>query len=825
MNGKLFTFSSGTIETKVYANNYFDSNVSEWNINLVIPDIHMSELNYNAYLEITTEQPKDNALTIAKIDTNYVSNNNENSIEASDTKFGNFRIIDNPIDLSTQRSGTVYFSKEKISQLIVFTDGETVEDYIISLSSEGNVRSWYSDKTDTGFVINVEKDTGFEGDINWLITEINEEKYKEIDVTFDFPLENLSSGSSSPYMVHLTSNDNVEVWYEDLSIEGFKIFAERNFVGKVSWSIHQFDEEGIIKQEPANKNRQQGRIILPADKKFLSVSLDNVILNSDYVIQLLTNNNVKIWYSNKRNDSFEIHREIGFDEDIIIEWFVDVNKYKYQMHGELEFKGIYSNQGYIPGFQFVNVPETFEINDLKQGEVGFTFIEKNATINNKYNTLNLSLDYRRSSETDIKFLSEDNTIGTNTIKIYIKTETENWYEAKRIGTGFQSSNEVGNLVYRIRMNQQEQISIEFGDGINWGTNVNNFEIIVFGLKTEGFEGNIGANILDKNVSVSQYVLGNDYTDIKFENSLINLIGLKTDDYFKENKSNTNIVDSEGTVLSSTDLQIIQKTPAYNGRDVETSSEIKINATNAFMRNNKNISLNDYERYSNELFSNYILKTKAYNYEQAKEIGIIDNDANYWFNHIFLVMLNKNKTNRINKNLKDMIINKMNNDETNPSSIKFELYPAKWVPIDVSIRYKKTNYANIQKINSMLKKNIVNFFIPEDHEMGEKIHHSDISKICNIEGIDTIEIMLNKDPDNKFSQKDYDTSTNNTNDVNVARRNKIQQMTARDPSLVKIFQPLLDNLNISSEKEWHYTLDVVLEYNEFPKIGDIVIEVE
>jgi hypothetical protein len=87
-------------------------------------------------------------------------------------------------------------------------------------------------------------------------------------------------------------------------------------------------------------------------------------------------------------------------------------------------------------------------------------------------------------------------------------------------------------------------------------------------------------------------------------------------------------------------------------------------------------------------------------------------------------------------------------------------------------------------------------------------------------------MLNKDPDNKLSSSDYNIDFRTSDsDVNVARRNKLMELVAKDPSLVKIYQPLFDTLNIDGTREWNYSLDIQLSEFEFPKLGDVIIERE
>jgi hypothetical protein len=51
------------------------------------------------------------------------------------------------------------------------------------------------------------------------------------------------------------------------------------------------------------------------------------------------------------------------------------------------------------------------------------------------------------------------------------------------------------------------------------------------------------------------------------------------------------------------------------------------------------------------------------------------------------------------------------------------------------------------------------------------------------------------------------------------------LVAKDPSLVKVFQPLFNVLKTDGTTEWSYSLDVTFGAYEFPKLGDIVIKRE
>jgi hypothetical protein len=307
---------------------------------------------------------------------------------------------------------------------------------------------------------------------------------------------------------------------------------------------------------------------------------------------------------------------------------------------------------------------------------------------------------------------------------------------------------------------------------------------------------------------------------------VSLIGLKSSTYFKGGETSTSLIDSENTRLRDIDLVIIQNKNAFGGNEVETVDEIRQNLTNTFIRQDRNVSLLDYEKYVKEVFNNYLQEARVMSYEEAKKEGFITGNQNYWFNHIFIVGLNKDGSNLIPRNLKDAMIEKLNGSSFKMMGAEHEIIEATWVPVDVAIRYRKSRYGSAEQIETQMRKNIRDFFSPKNHTLGGKISHSDIVEALKIDYVESIEVMLNKDPNDKFNANDYDVNVRQSeSDIDVSRRNKLMTLVAKDPSLVKVFQPLFDTLKSDGTREWSYSLDTTFGVYEFPKIGDIIIKRE
>jgi hypothetical protein len=844
INGKLFTFSSGTISSQKFEKDFFSSDVDKYYVNLIIADETDTLNNFGARLEVTTSQPISNQVTIATIKTNFVDvDSGVSALKSSNTKrYGDFQVVQKKsVKTSEQKAGRISVVSGETSQKVSFNTpfnlqpDEVKVEYSIQLTPLGNVRVWYSNSDENGFTIYIEPNTQYEGYINWTATRIVQENIKQKDVIFNtpIPLGLGQNGLTSNYMVQLTPNDNIQVWYEETSQTGFVLKTEKSFKGKVSWSIFNFFQNDTVPAEPESGYRQRGRIVLRPGITSSDITLDIPITDDSYAIQLIPNKNVNVFYTNKTSAGFTANIEDGItDQEVILDWYVDSSVgYSFQKHGEIDFSGDRTSEATIPGLRFQNVPETFLINNLLQGDVSFTYINKNTTIDANNNILNISVDPSRLTEDDVKFIVNNTNISTNSIRIFVKNDSGKWEEWNRAGTGYQSDVSIGQKVFFVNINPDKLITIEFGDGITFGESPLDKEMFIVGLLSVGVEGNINKNVLDDKVIISRYILGNDQTDIKFEDSFVELLGLKSQQYFSGNNPQSTIVDSEGTELKDDDLTIIQNKNAFGGNEIETVDELKRNSGNYFTSQGRNVSETDTSNYVEKVFYNYVVRAVTLSYDEAQTEGILSEEdiAKYWFNHVFVIILNKDGSNSINKNLNDLIISHLDSDKSKVIGKKHVLVPAKWVPIDVLIRYKLKTNGNAEITEANMKKAIGDYFNFENHELGETIENSDIGNLLVMDSVQSYEVMLNKDPDNKFNKSDYVTTINTVystqEQTDIARRNKLMELVTKDPSLARIFQPLFSSLKVDGTQHWDYSLKVELGKYEFPKLGDIIIQLE
>lgn len=844
VDGTIYTFSSGTIASQTFGKDTFRPEVPFYNVNLVIDDPTDSENNYGARLEVTSKEPIANQATIATIATQFTDEETGTGTISVDAgkRFGDFQVIQKEgITTSDQKGGRVYFREGESTQKVVFTnpfeleEGEDSVDYHVALTAESNIRSWYGQASELGFTVYIEPDMQFEGFVNWTATRVVQERLRDISVIFEEPIPTSLSvdGELSNYMIQLTPSDNVQVWYTDQTQNGFKILAEKEFQGKVSWSVFNYFSDDTIPVEPNSGYRQRGRTLIAGDalEEGLDITLENAIPDENYAIQLIPSKNVNVFYNDKSSTGFTIKVEPDVVEDVVVDWYVDSSVgYSFQQHGEIEFRGLSVSDTSIPGLRFENIRESFQINNLIQGDISFSFINVNTVVDPDNNQLDLALDPSRTSQEDVVFIVQNDLISTNGIRVFVKNDQGTWDEWDRAGTGFNANIAVGEQVFFVRMNPDKYTTIEFGDSVNWGTSPSGKEIIILGLSSVGAQGNINKNTLSNNVIISKYLLGNEETDFEFQKSFIDLLGLKRQQFFDGTKLNTSILDSEDTKLDSGDLIISQNQNAFGGNEVETVDELRKNAVNYFLRQGRNVTVDDYKRYVNEVFSDYLIKNKVLTYKEIKNAGLISEDEleKYWFNYVFIIGLNKDGSNVIGKELRDFLIDKLDNTNAKMIGTEHEIIAARWVPIDVVIKYKKSDFGSADIIETNMRKNLKEFFDVSNFELGATIRHSNITDVINVDNIEYLEVMINKDPDNTFTRNDYDVDILDTStsekEAEEIRRNKLLELVAKDSSLVRIFQPVFDTLNLQTgEREWNYSLDLKLSDYEFPKLGDIIIE--
>lgn len=840
VDGNVYVFPSGRISSQVFGRNNWDVNVTSYNVNLVIESPEKSELNYNATLNITTDEPGVNEITVSKIYPSYVDSETNTStvIKESGERFGDFQVVpDVELNTSAQKQGYVEVAEGINKVYVQFseqfnpTDISSSSDYVISLTPEENVQVWYTDKTADGFVVNIEPDVGFVGKVYWLATQFSESEIRQIEVVYDETYPRID-GESVDYTVFLSTSDNVVSWVSDKSELGFKINVERSYQGTVTWSTFAFFDDDKVEEESNSSTLNRGTATLTSENRSQEIRFFNEFSDDSYGLHMIANKNVSVWYTNKTANGFTVNVEEGFEGQVNIDWFADFStEYQFQKHGIVSFLGQLSSRGTLPGLRFDNVPETFKVNDLKQGNILFSFVNQNNAIDSANNSLDMRFSADRKSFDDMKFFINANNISYSDLRVFVKNsggDWEEWSEASNMITS--TSIDVGEKVFFVRVNEYKKVEISFGDGETFGVNPKGREMYIFGLETVGADGNIPPNSLSDSVVLSKEILGDDNVTLQFEQQFIQLVGLKKDVFFAsdERTNATTLYDSEGTKLTTSELTIKQNTSAFGGNFPETTEELRVNASTANLRQNRIVSLGDYKGYIDQAFSNYITKVQVLSYDELKESGLIsENDLEkYWFNTVFIVALPKTG-NIITKDQRDLIINSLNDNANAMLTVDHELLSATLVPIDVRIKYKKKLNATGESVEAIMNTIVTNYFDRENRSMGEELHHSDlVSMLSDVQGIDYVEMSWNKDAGDKLSVSDYDidahTDVNET--VQEVKRRKVLELLAKDPNLLTIVEPLFDVTDTATDtRTWLFSNNITMSKYEFPILGDTIIE--
>lgn len=839
VDGVVYPFVQGRLKSQIFTINSWDTTQEYYNINISLNNLNSPITNYDASINVTSKDAGINEVTIAKIYPGYVDQTT--GIKALDKdpgqRFGNIQAIPKTdITTTEQRAGFVTVA-DGVTKIFVpfetpFTKNNPsdVIDYIIELTPDNNVQLWYSDKSEIGFTINIERDAGFIGTVNWLATRYNTSKIKQTSIYFDSPIPTTVNNQNNDYIIFLSASDNVRVWYTNKTANGFTINTEKSFDGTITYSTFASITNDAVKTELNSSTQKKGSIVLSPNTYTKDITFDTAFDDITYGLHMVANQNYNVWYTNKTTNGFTINVEQGFQNDITVDWFADQSSiYQYQKHGVVSFSGQISN-GQLPGLRFVNIPETFLISNLIQGSIKFSYINSNGSINSSNNNLNLAYTADRM-EDEVKFEIKSNTISYTNIRVFVKNDSGDWEEWSDSTSQIKTiDSSVGQKVFFVRINEYQNPEISFGDGINYGVNPFGKEIIIFGLDSVGKDGNIPPNTLSSSILLSQSILGDDDVNIQFEQQFIQLIGLKTDAVFAsgENFSTTSLYDSEGTHITETELKVLQFNPAFGGNFTETTEELRSNASSANLRQDRIVSLEDYRTFCNQYFSDYIIKTQVFTYKDLinSNFNKLVNMSNYFFNYIFILAL-PTHGNSILKIHRDYILNTLNTKFKSMATVEHELIQGVMVPIDVMIRFKPTKFGSPTTIQAQINNLITNYFDRNNHDFGETLEIGPIEKIVlNIPEVENAEISLNKNTNN-LSPSDYvvNATTTATQSITDIKRQKVLEILAKDPDLIKLVDPLFSVTDNTGKQNWVLSQNINLNTYEFPILGNIITQVE
>ena len=125
-----------------------------------------------------------------------------------------------------------------------------------------------------------------------------------------------------------------------------------------------------------------------------------------------------------------------------------------------------------------------------------------------------------------------------------------------------------------------------------------------------------------------------------------------------------------------------------------------------------------------------------------------------------------------------------------------------------------------------------YFSRTSRSIGETILHSDIIQECLVDGVSSVDVMLNADTSNILGASDYNREITQDeyagdSSLEAMLRRVLLEMEAKG-TLRKIqplidYEKLLDATTGLTQRIWPYGSDVRLTARQFPILGNVVLE--
>jgi hypothetical protein len=823
INGIVYSFSSQDEDIIIQSDDIPDGAFTAGtDINIILNLTDETAKNFGAKLELKI--PKDTLRTDIII--------GQLPINSETFENGNIKIQQNTSFLSgEEKSGVVEVQEGEVQKRVIFDepynigDGTTIvipqgsnKNYSVFIFAEGNVTTFYSEKATNGFKINIERDSGFTGKIYWRTVlyerSVVEEKavsLKKYQNAFD---------TTQPYSIVLQPGLNVNAWVSDINEEGFRVVSDTSFVGPVDFLI-------IPVQELTNTGTfdESGSIFIPKGQTTAEITFTTARPNNDYRVFLQPSDNVKVFYINKSNEGFILEVEPETDFFGNIDW---------QVHGTDLSDTIIFEGGNIrsgePVVNIVDLPETSRLGSVTQGIPTMSIIRENGVISPSTNGLNFNYDTDISINPGLSVVVNNDLISYNNLRVWAFID-EVWVEFQDVNT-FTGEIEPTTKVFHVRVNKDKLIGVKFGNNDNRGFDPTPYDIVVIGLECVGSQGNIGENILSPTVVGSLNFNATDVNTADVQESFISLLGVKADEFFS-GRSNPVLIDYQGLDVNGTDLSIVQLGGALFGSDPEGTESIRKNTQTAHTSQLRTVTNSDYKSALKQQFGDFLVDVDVFNYKQAQEAGLLSEDevAKYYFNTLFIMMIplfgtsfNILQRETINKFLEERV--------RKHTTIDTVVLEPTFIPIDVIVSYSVKEGFSAIDVKDDISNGILDFFDRRKRALGETITSEAIRNNITSSGLAGLSMQLNKDPNNEFSNIDYDVDIipeqyeskfADVQETQLQDAIKSEIRTLLDKGLIQVNQPLFDVQSPDGSRDWVFSGDVRLERFEFPLLGDIVTE--
>ena len=195
-------------------------------------------------------------------------------------------------------------------------------------------------------------------------------------------------------------------------------------------------------------------------------------------------------------------------------------------------------------------------------------------------------DFEEFNVVSVDMEGDNDLIDHNFIHVYVKSGNNDWREYKSVNSLY-LENPLSES-YEVRLNENQRYSIKFGNNVNGKKLQNGDFVSVYFLKSDGTNGEIGANVLNG----SRMFLYNSplYTEI-MDNVRFN---------------NTKILNFSESI----ELNFSNSLPSSKFTYQEDSKSIKNNARNTYKTQYRLINVTDFENYIKNNFSNVIYDIKV-----------------------------------------------------------------------------------------------------------------------------------------------------------------------------------------------------------------------
>jgi hypothetical protein len=821
INGEIYSFSSGEEDIVITTDEIPSGSFSlTEDINIVLTIGDENSINYGAILELKTgSQLEGTDVVVAKLPINNDTVEN-----------GNLKILENEFLKGETKQGVVEFEQGDTQKRVIFSDpfeigdGSTTaipessdKNYAITLSANGNVTTFFSDKRTNGFNVNIESDTGFSGKVTW--TAVGYERVRVQEETQDLTTFQSSFNVAEEYSVMVQASSNINLWVSDTSSSGFKVSSDISFTGGVDFLI--VPESDL---ENAGDFSQAGSVFVPKSDTEIEVIFTKSRPTANYRAFLQPNGNVKTWVSNKTTEGFVIRVEPNTDFSGKIDWQI----HEGSLSGTLQFVGSNIVSG-VPEIEYVDIPETVSLGEVQQGTANLTVINKNGIIATNNNALNLDYNTDVIIYPGLSFVINNEDVSYNNVRVFVKV-ADTWTEFTNSDM-YDGTIEPSSKVFHTRVNKDKKVGITFGDNDNRGFNPEGNEIAVIGLVCVGVEGNIAQGVLANSIVSSLNFDTRNNTPLAVEEAFIDLIKVKREMYYTSTTFSS-LFDYNNNSVTSADLTVIQAGPGVFGTEIETTEELRLNSQYSYHSQDRMVSKSDYKSLITKEFSDIVVDVEVFNFKQAKESGLLPTDASIFnANTLFFLAIpaiGTRFTISQKKLIEDFIEDRTKKHATTGSIVVEPTF----IPIDVIASYdSKVNYSYLDSKNA-INIGVKDFFQRTNRKLGEIITVDSIRNNIDLESINNLSIQLNKDPNNDFTNVDYDvdiTSDQYTDAFKEVQDRKLNSAintelrNLLEKNLIQINQPLFDVQNPDGTREWLYTGEVSLGRFEFPILGDVVLE--